>query len=125
VLVMMLGCLFTVDTIPSLKNLYEQITPHYADDWKVIGALLDLPHEKLKAIESQSPNNVKRCCNFMLENWLETGTAAKTWKQLFAAIDSPALSSKRYSKPSSSKENVEGIVVDCNMQYPYTYTSVP
>jgi len=90
-----------------LKNLYEQITPHYADDWKVIGVLLDLPPKELNAIAAKNPDNVKRCCNFMLEKWLETDTATKTWRQLIAVIDSPALSD---SNPYSSKETVKGIV---------------
>lgn len=94
---------FTVDTTPSLKDLYEQITPRYAADWNVIGVLLDLPREELKAIELKSPNNVTRCCNFMLEKWLETGTAT-SWRHLFAVIDSPALSSDSYSNPPSRKK---------------------
>lgn len=43
----------------------------------------------------------------MLEKWLETDTATKTWRQLIAVIDSPALSD---SNPYSSKETVKGIV---------------
>jgi len=92
-----------------LKHLYEQITPRYAADWKVIGALLDLPSGELSAIEAKNPNNVKRCCNCMLEKWLGTDTVTVTWRHLFAAIDSPSLSSNCYSSPSSSKEKAKGM----------------
>ena len=48
----------------------------------------------------------------MLEKWLETDSATKTWRQLFTVIDSPALSD---SNPYSSlKETDKGIV-------PYSY----
>ena len=42
----------------------------------------------------------------MLEKWLETDSATKTWRQLFTVIDSPALSD---SNPYSSKETDKGI----------------
>ena len=60
-----------MNPIPSLKDLYQHITPQYAADWKVIGTLLGLPSGELKAIEIGYPTNVKWCCNQMLEKWLE------------------------------------------------------
>ena len=77
---------------PLLKDLYQHITPQYAADWKVIGTLLGLPSGELKAIEAGYPTNVKWCCNQMLEKWLEMDPTA-SWVKLFAAIESPAVSS--------------------------------
>ena len=79
-------------TKPKLKDLYQYITPQYAADWKVIGTLLGLPSEELKAIEAGYPTNVKWCCNQMLERWLEVNPTA-SWEKLFAVIESSAVSS--------------------------------
>ena len=76
---------------PSLKDLYEHITPHYAADWKVIGTLLDLPSGELKTIEADHPNSVKRCCNEMLDKWLRIDAEA-SWGKLLEAVQSPAVS---------------------------------
>ena len=72
---------------PLLKELYEHITPQFAADWpvKVIGTQLGLPSGELKAIEAGWPTNVKWCCNQMLQKWLEVDTTA-SWKKLFNAI---------------------------------------
>ena len=77
---------------PSLGDLYERITPRYAADWKVIGALLGIPNEELKAIEVGYPTNLKWCSNKMLEKWLEMDSTA-SWSKIFKAIQSPAMSS--------------------------------
>ena len=81
-----------MNATPSLKDLYEHITPQYAADWKVIGTLLDLPSGELRAIEAGYPTNLTRCCNQMLENWLEMDPLA-SWEKLLTAIESPAVSS--------------------------------
>ena len=81
-----------VNTTPSLKDLYEHITPGFAADWEVIGTLLGLPNGELKAIEAGYPTNVKWCCNQMLKKWLEMDPTA-SWGKLFAALESPAVSS--------------------------------
>ena len=80
----------TENSVPSLKDLYQYITPHYATDWEVIGTLLGLPLAELKAIEAGYPTNVKWCCNKMLQKWLETDTSP-TWGKLFDVISSPAV----------------------------------
>ena len=83
-----------MNTTPLLKDLYQCITPRYAADWEVIGTLLGLPSGELKAIEAGYPTNVKWCCNQMLKKWLEVDPTA-SWKKLFTAIDSPAVSSSQ------------------------------
>jgi len=83
-----------VNTTPSLKDLYEDITPQYAAKWKVIGTLLGLSSGKLSNIEAGWPTNVEKCCNDMLEAWKEIDTEA-SWKKMCEAIESPAVSSSR------------------------------
>ena len=78
---------------PLLKHLHRHITPHYAADWKVMGTLLGLPSSELNAIAAQNPNNLKWCCNTMLEKWLEVDSTA-SWEKIFTTIDSPAMSTK-------------------------------
>ena len=82
---------------PLLKDLYQNITPHYAADWKVIGTLLGLPSGELKAIEAGYPTNVKWCCNKMLERWLEMDPTA-SWDKMCRVIESPAVSHSALNK---------------------------
>ena len=85
-----------VNTKPLLKDLYEQITPQYAADWKVIGKLLGVTSGKLDVIEADCPNRIKDRCNKMLKIWLEIDPVA-SWRKLFAAIESSALSHSKLS----------------------------
>ena len=75
---------------PSLRDLYERVTPRYAASWKIIGTLLGLSIGELNAIEAGYPTNVKWCCNKMLEKWLEVDTVA-SWEKLSIVLESPAL----------------------------------
>ena len=80
------------NSAPSLKDLYQHITPQYAADWKAIGTLLGLPSGELNAIEAGYPTNVRWCCNHMFEKWLEVDPNP-TWEKIHTAIKSPAVSS--------------------------------
>ena len=75
---------------PTLKDLYQYITPQYAAHWEVIGTLLGLPSGELQAIEAGYPTNVKWCCNQMLKKWLEVDPTA-SWGKLFTIIESSAV----------------------------------
>jgi len=44
--------LHAVTSVPSLKDLYNHITPQYAADWRVIGTLLGFPSGALEIIEN-------------------------------------------------------------------------
>ena len=90
-----------VNTTPLLKDLYQHITPQYAAEWKVIGTLLGLSSGRLKAIEAAYPTNAKRCCNQMLEKWLNIDTTA-SWGKLLTVIGSPAV---LYSSPDKGMHN--------------------
>jgi len=57
-----------VNTTPLLKDLYQHITPYYATQWRVIGALLGLPSERLNIIEHDYMFRVEPCCNATLES---------------------------------------------------------
>ena len=79
-----------MNTIPLLKDLCVYITPQYAALWRVMGTLLSLPTEELKAIEAGYPTNIKWCCNKMLKKWLEVDLTA-SWEKVFVAIESLAM----------------------------------
>lgn len=81
-----------VNTAPSLRDLYRYVTPSYATEWKQIGIELGLSAVKLKEIRVENIK-VKDCCNEMLEEWLCVDTKA-SWKRLFNAIESPAVTCK-------------------------------
>lgn len=89
---------------PQLKEMYALITPAYAAQWKVIGTLLGMAKGRLDTIESTYPINLFWCCNKMLETWLETDTTA-VWKDVIAAIDSPAVKETQ-SPPISPKNEI-------------------
>lgn len=89
---MFLLFLIAIYKTPSLKDLYEHITPRYGANWKVIGKLLGVPKGELDIIEATFPTNLKWCCNKMWEIWLDKDTTA-SWEKVFAAIGSPAISS--------------------------------
>ena len=84
--------LVTVTTKPKLSDLYEHITPRYALKWKVIGALLGLPSERLDIIERDNFYQTEPGCNAMLQWWLRVDPTA-SWGKLFTVIESPAVSS--------------------------------
>ena len=90
------GCCYTfsftiVNTTPSLKDLYQYITPQYAVDWKVIGILLGLPDATIDIIEHDNHFKARECCNAMLREWLLVDTTA-SWRKLFTVIESPPVS---------------------------------
>lgn len=85
-------CLFyhLATSTPSLKDLFELITPQYATKWREIGIVLGLRIEKINIIQANWPHNIEQCCNRMLETWRETDLSA-SWEKLFSAITSPAV----------------------------------
>ena len=91
-----------VDTRPLPRDLYQHITPRYAEDWKVIGTLLGLPSGRLDAIEADYPHRVKDRCNQMFYNW-RLMDENFSWKKLFTVIESPAVSSKVSDKEMFKK----------------------
>ena len=80
-----------MNTTPSLKDLYQYITPQYAADWKVIGTLLGLPGATVDIIEIDSHFKARECCNTMLRKWLLVDTT-DSWRKLFTVIESSAVS---------------------------------
>ena len=99
--------IYTVSKTPLLGDLYEHITPKYATDWKVIGALLGLPREELKIIEHDNHYKAVACCNAMLEKWLDLDCAA-TWKKILDAIQSPAVCNSQDPDSSCSQPLEKG-----------------
>ena len=78
-------------TTPLLKDLCRHVTPQYATQWQVIGALLGLSSEMLDIIEYDNRDKATPCCNAMLRKWLQIDSAA-SWKKLFNVIELPTVS---------------------------------
>ena len=79
-----------MNTRPLARDLYQHITPQYAAQWRVIGTLLGLPSVTLDVIEHDHVFRAERCCNAMLEKWLQVDTTA-SWEKLFTIIESRAV----------------------------------
>ena len=71
----------------------------------MIGTLLGIPNEELKAIEGGNPTNLRWCCNKMLEKWLEVDTTA-SWEKLSVAIHSPAVSGTHENNKGNHSCNI-------------------
>ena len=56
--------------------------------------LLGLPDSKMNIIQANNPNNVQRCCNEMLAEWLKVDLDP-SWKKLLDAIESSVVSSQQ------------------------------
>jgi len=85
-------CVFHL--VPLLQDLYQYVTPEYTTHWREIGVLLGLPDSKMKIIQANNPNDVQRCCNEMLAEWLRVDLDA-SWEKLFAVIESPVVSGQQ------------------------------
>ena len=77
---------------PILKDLYNHVVPGVADKWRVLGVQLLDPTSgsTLDIIERNNPRDVVRCCQCMLEKWLEM-TPDASWNQILAALRSPSV----------------------------------
>lgn len=80
-----------VNTTPSWKDLHRYVIPQYAIRWKEMGIMLDLSLHELKIIELDRFSTMERCITMFMW-WLERDLSA-SWGKLFAAIESPAVSS--------------------------------
>ena len=65
--------------------------PHYAAQWRAIGAQLGLSNRRLEIIEYDNNNNAERCCVSMFTEWQDMDTTA-SWGKMFTVIESPAVS---------------------------------
>ena len=75
---------------PQLKELYNLITPSYAASWKEIGSQLGIQKGILQTIELKFSPDVEKCCDEMLEEWLDADNTA-AWNKLIQVISSPTV----------------------------------
>ena len=75
---------------PLLKDLQSNITPYYAAYWTIIGTQLGIHSGILEGIQASYPADAFRCCNKMLEIWLDTDCNA-TWDKIHKAIVCPGV----------------------------------
>ena len=84
-----------------------QIVLPYAIHWKEIGILLDVDFKQLEVLKKTFPNDFIRCCEEMINKWLQTDRNASQ-KKLFACIK---LATKTPSPVSFPHETLNGIVL--------------
>ena len=77
--------LFAELSRPTLRELYEKVTPHFAKHWKRIGVFLNMRSGELDALESDFFRNCQECCDRMLAKWLDVDTTA-SWEKLKNAV---------------------------------------
>ena len=75
---------------PLLKDLQNFITPYNAAHWTVIGTQLGIHSGILQGIQASFPTDAFRCCNMMLEHWLDMDSNA-TWDKIREAIECPGV----------------------------------
>ena len=71
-----------------LRDLHNHtVVRNAADKWRNLGVQLLRPNltKELDIIGANHPHNVVRCCECVLEKWLETSTDA-TWDELIEAL---------------------------------------
>ena len=96
---------------PLLKDLQSDITPYYAAHWTVIGTQLGIHSGILEGIQASYPADAFRCCNKMLEMWLDTDCNA-TWDKIHKAIECPGVTQvKVHSQQNDGKFRI--IVGNC------------
>lgn len=64
-----------------MLNELEEIV----DEWRDLGLALDLPYRKIRELEANHPNDVKKCLEGMIKVWLES-EADPSWQALCTAL---------------------------------------
>jgi len=77
---------------PISQALHNHVVQEAAVKWRDLGVqLLDPANESmLDIIEKDHPQDALRCCQCMLQKWLQTNTDA-SWGQLLEALRSPCI----------------------------------
>ena len=60
----------------------------------IIGTQLGIDYGFLQGIEASFPSNAFRCCNEMLQKWLQSDCNA-TWDKICEVVKSPTVSQAR------------------------------
>ena len=90
---------------PCLKDLQNEITLYYAAHWTVIGIQLGIHSGLIQGIQASIPADAFRCCNKMLEIWLDTDCDA-TWDKVYRAIKCPGV-----TKANSNSQQEDGMQI--------------
>ena len=107
-----------LDKKPHLKELCDIVTPDYAAQWLEIGRHLDIANGELKIIKEDNINKgVKRCCDVMLEKWLEIESEV-SWRKIVDSIKIVCNRLKSKKEKNQKVNDTKGAYV--NLIY-YTY----
>lgn len=77
---------------PTLKDLYNHVVQESSVKWRDIGVqLLNPPSDSvLDIIEKDNPRDIRGCCKYVLQKWLNKNPDA-SWDQLLEALRSPSV----------------------------------
>ena len=71
---------------PSEKEFNKHIRDKVATDWYYLGEQLGIPHEQLNIIKKDNNSDIKMCCTYTFQYWLQVDTTAN-WNKLIKALE--------------------------------------
>lgn len=70
---------------PDMHLLNKIVTPRIMSEWKAVAYSMGYSPYHVCAIQMESNNNLRQCCDNLFANWLKT-SSNPTWKFLLVSI---------------------------------------
>jgi len=71
-----------------MKDVEDYVVIKLATQWRELGNQLNIDENSLDILQKDYPNDCKKCCSKMLDDWLQQNTQGNTtWEILLNAID--------------------------------------
>ncbi|XP_065897563.1 protein NLRC5-like [Dysidea avara] len=70
---------------PALADISNHVVPQWSPQWRQLGMELGVDHHVMNIIEHDQPNDCRKCCHDILDDWLNRNPAA-SWEALILAI---------------------------------------
>jgi len=89
--------------------LIKIVIPKIKAKWKDVAYSMGYKVHDVDAIATESPHNLKECCQKLLTNWLMTrhGPTPKTWHTLIEHL-------KQVDELTAAVEEIEKELINCN-----------
>ena len=72
--------------LPTEQEFNKYIRDKVAPDWYYLGGQLQIPHEQLNIIRSDTSLDIRMCCTKTFQYWLQVDTTAN-WNKLIKALE--------------------------------------
>jgi len=91
-----------------MRILIKIVIPKIKAKWKDVAYLMGYNEYDVDAIATESPHNLKECCEKLFTNWLMTshGPTPKTWHTLIEHL-------KQVDELTAAVEEIEKELIDC------------